>query len=282
MDNQQTFFVTGCASGIGRHLAVALMQRGFRGFYCDVNHAGLETLATEPGWSRQRGTLHAFDVREHAAWDDAVVRAVDALGRIDVLLNVAGYLRPGWVHASDAQQIDIHMDVNAKGLMLGTQAVARRMVEQGAGHIINFGSIAALAPVPGLALYTASKFAVRGFTLAIARELRPHGVFVTLINPDAVQTPMLDVQLDYIEAALTFSGPRTLTPLDIERLLFDRVLSHRPLEVSYPASRGWLARLSNVIPGLTGALMPRLARRGQKRQDDLRQRRADPQNPGAR
>jgi NAD(P)-dependent dehydrogenase (short-subunit alcohol dehydrogenase family) len=71
-------------------------------------------------------------------------------------------------------------------------------------------SPAAFAPVPGLSLYAASKFAVRGFSLAAAQELRRHGVFVTVVCPDAVRTPMLALQRDYPEAALTFSGPRTL------------------------------------------------------------------------
>src|SRR5205085_5137897 len=133
---------------------------------------------------------------------------VTTYGRVDVLMNVAGYLLPGYIHETSADQIERHMDINAKGLMLGTQAAARVMVRQGQGHIINIASMAALAPVPGLCCYSASKYAVRAFSLAVAQELRPHGVYVTAVCPDAVQTPMLDLQVDYQEAAMTFSGRR--------------------------------------------------------------------------
>ncbi len=138
-----------------------------------------------------------------------------------------------------------------KGTVLGTRAAARRMVPAGKGHIVNFGSLASLAPVPGLCLYTASKFAVRGFSLAAATELARHGVAVTLVMPDAVQTPMLDLQLEYEEAAMTFSGDRPLTVEDIERVLVERVLPKRPMELTIPLSRGSLARFANAAPEMS-------------------------------
>src|SRR5690606_20076022 len=115
-------------------------------------------------------------------------------GSLDLLLNVAGVLRPGHVHVLSAGEIDLHLDVNAKGVMYGTQAAAREMVRHGGGQIINIASMAALAPIPGIALYSASKFAVRAFSLAVAYELAPHNVRVSVICPDAVSTPMLDLQ----------------------------------------------------------------------------------------
>src|SRR6185295_6401487 len=111
---------------------------------------------------------------------------------------------------------------------------ARRMIPAHRGHIVNIGSLASLSPVPGLSLYVASKFAVRGFTLSAAMELREHGVSVTLIMPDAVETPMLDKQVAYKEAAMTFSGQRPLTVHDIERLIVDTVLPYKPLEAAIP------------------------------------------------
>ena len=134
------------------------------------------------------------------------------------------------------------------------------------GHIVNIGSLASLAPVPGLSLYSASKFAVRGFTLAAATELERDGIAVSLVMPDAVQTPMLDLQVAYEEAALTFSGDRTLTVEDIERTILDDVLVHRPLEVTVPAGRGFLARVANSAPALSRRLAPALAKRGKAKQ----------------
>jgi 3-oxoacyl-[acyl-carrier protein] reductase len=195
--------------------------------------------------------------------------AVRTWGRLDVLLNVAGVLRPSHVHDHDAGDVDFHFDVNAKGVVHGTRAAAARMIEQGQGHIVNVSSLAGHCPVPGLALYAASKFAVRGFSLAAAFELRPRGVFVSVVCPDAVQTPMLDLQLHHPEAALTFSGARALTVQEVANVIVDDVLERKPLEVLIPRSRGVLARVISAWPGLALWLSPLMTRRGLKRQQDL-------------
>lgn len=130
--------------------------------------------------------------------------------------------------------------------------------------------LASLAPVPGLSLYTASKFAVRGLSLAAATELKPHGVAVTVVMPDAVQTPMLDLQVHYDEAALTFSGDRPLTVEDVERLVLTKVLTQKPLEVAFPLSRGALARAANTAPGVTSLIAPMLLQRGLATQERVR------------
>src|SRR5262249_26511003 len=158
------------------------------------------------GFRGERVLLCKLDVRREDDWDRAMDAAATAFGGIDVVLNIAGALRPGYVHELAAQDIDLHLDVNVKGVVLGTRAAARRMIPAHKGHIINFGSLASLVPVPGLSLYSASKFAVRGFSLAAANELARYGIAVTVVLPDAVATPMLDLQVDYDEAAMTFSG----------------------------------------------------------------------------
>jgi len=167
-------------------------------------------------------------------------------------------------------QVDLQIDVNTKGTVYGTQAAARQMIKQRAGHIINFASLAGLSPVPGVALYSASKFAVRGFSLAADHELRSQGVAVTVICPDAVQTPMLDAQKDQATAALTFSGDKILSVQDIEKLIVQDILIRKPREVSLPRSRGWLAKMAGVLPNLAARIAPLMIRRGQVRQAQAR------------
>ena len=111
---------------------------------------------------------------------------------------------------------------------------------------------------------------MRGFTLAAATELRAHGVAVTLVMPDAVETPMLDKQVGYDEAAMTFSGPRPLTVEDIERLIVDTVLPHRPLEAALPLSRALLARIANAAPAAVQRLAPALLQKGMKAQERIK------------
>jgi len=259
-------FLTGAAGGIGGHLADQFVAHGYRLFATDVNAEVLASHAAAAAWPADRVVTAPLDVRDAREWEAAIDRAIARFGRIDVLVNVAGCLRPGLVHEVPSELVDLHLDVNAKGTIFGTQAAARRMVAQGSGHIVNIASMAALAPVPGIALYTASKFAVRGFSLAVARELRPHGVRVTVICPDAVKTPMLDLQVDYPEAALTFTALRYLSVEDVSRAMFKRVLTRRPLEVVLPRRRGWLAKFSSLAPAWTEPLLPWLTRRGRARQ----------------
>ncbi len=274
--------LTGCASGMGQHVADCCVAAGHRLIATDVDYDRLSDYAAKRGWREPQVYIERLNVCEPTRWDDVVRLAVERFAELDVLMNFAGVVTPGHVHDAPPEAISRHIDINAKGTMFGTQAAARQMVRQGHGHIINMGSMASLAPVPGIALYSASKFAVRGFSLAVAQELRPKGVFVTLVCPDAVQTPMLDLQVDYPEAALTFSGRRALTVEEVSRVILGRVLKRRPLEVIIPRSRGWLAKLTSAVPAMAAPLVPRLTSKGLARQAAVQKARNRPvQHDGA-
>lgn len=253
--------VTGAASGIGRHLATVLAERGHTVVATDIHTDGLVAARTERGWDALGVRCDRLDVTEPASWE-AVIGAAEARAPLDIVMNIAGFLRPGRAVAVEDRDIDLHLSVNVKGTILGTRAAARRMIPRRSGHIINIGSLASLSPVPGLSLYCASKFAVRGFSLSAAVELAAHGVALSLVLPDAVATPMLELQLDYEESALTFSGDRTLTVEDIERLIVDVVIPKRPLEVAIPFGRGALAKIASAIPSSSKLLYPLLKKKG--------------------
>lgn len=266
----QRFFITGCASGIGRHAADVLVAAGHTVFATDLRLAPLQDFAAARAWPAGRAVCRALDVRDPAAWEAAFAEAVQVMGAVDVLLNIAGYLKPGYTHEVAADEVDLHFDINTKGVVHGTRVAARHMAARGRGHVVNVASLASLAPVPGIALYSASKYAVRAFSIAAAQELRPHGVAVTVVCPDAVRTPMLDLQLDYREAELTFSGARLLTPDDVVRAIVDEVLPRRPLMLAIPRSRALLARLADLFPRTAVWLEPLLRRLGRARQARMR------------
>ncbi|MGD9645512.1 MAG: SDR family NAD(P)-dependent oxidoreductase [Pirellulales bacterium] len=264
--------VTGAASGIGRHLVGRLAGLGDRLLATDVNLAALESAAGQDSWPTDRVHLASLDVRDAAAWRQTIDRAVATWGRLDLLANIAGVVQPGLVHEQSPADVDLHLDINAKGVIYGTQAAAAVMVAQRSGQIVNLASMAALAAVPGIALYTASKWAVRGFSLAIAQELAPHNVRVSIICPDAVQTPMLDKQLDYPEAALTFSGPRFLNVEEVGRAIVEQALDRGRLEVTIPWSRALLSKLTSCFPSLAAKTLPTLTAKGLKQQSAARER----------
>jgi len=270
MNTKKTLVLTGCASGIGRHLTGVLVKQGHRVVATDVNLGVLEKSAKDDAWDANNVKITRLDVRESADWESALDLATKEFGDLDVVMNVAGVLKPGWVHDVTAEDVDFHLDINVKGTVLGTRAAANRFMKLGRGHIVNIGSLASLAAAPGIGLYVASKFAVRGFTLAAATELARHGIAVTLVMPDAVQTPMLDLQVHYEEAAMTFSGPRALTVEDIEKAILEEVLPKRPLEVVLPLSRGLLARAANAAPALARRIEPMLTKKGRAQQEKIK------------
>lgn len=265
----RTFFVTGCASGIGRDLSGRILRGGDQLVATDLDVDALRKVADEDGWPEDAVAIGRLDVTDAEQWQDKWDQATARFGHVDVLVNMAGYLRPAYVHEIEDPDVARHFDVNVRGVILGTRIAARAMRARGRGHIVNVASLAALAPIPGLSLYSASKYAVRAFSLAAAQELRPHGVAVTVVCPDAVRTPMLDLQKDYEQAALTFSGPRVLEPHEVSDAIVGYVLARRPLEVFLPPARGWLARAADLFPRTAGAVAPLLRRRGRSRQRDF-------------
>jgi len=261
----RVLFITGCASGIGRHLVGAFLRRGDAVVASDVAIDRLVAVGREDGWDVSRVSEVRHDVTDPVSWELALDAAEQRFGPVTHVVNNAGFLAPDWVVALTDSDIHRQIDINVKGVIFGTRAAAKRMVARKSGHIVNIGSLASLSPVPGLSVYAASKFAVRGFSLSAALELAKDGVAVTVVMPDAVATPMLDIQKARREAALTFSGGRALSGVDIEAALV-RVFAKRPLEVAIPESRGMLARLANLVPGVGQKVLPLMRRIGEKHQ----------------
>jgi 3-oxoacyl-[acyl-carrier protein] reductase len=266
--------VTGCASGIGRSLAKKLYDAGHTLTLTDVNDEGLRSAASADGFAdSQRVTLRRLDVRDASAWRALLRDTVKAAGRLDVLVNVAGILVPVWAHEASDADVDRTIDINAKGLMHATNAAVRQMIAQRDGHVINVASMGGLVPVPGLALYSASKHAARAYSIAVGQEVRRHNVFVTAVCPALVATPMMDIQLDREEASFTFSGRRPLTVDEVTAAIVDRAMVRKPLElvVDVPGSpQAFMARLGNIFPGLAMRMGGHVARVGTANQRRLR------------
>ena len=226
----------------------------------DIDDAGLRA-AFAPG---ERSRLHRMDVRSPADWQALVHDTLAAFGRINLLFNIAGGGRPGFLLEQPLENVNFVIDVNLKGPVYGMQLVGQVMAAQRGGHIVNVGSLAGLSATPGNALYSAAKSGLRTASLAAAVELRQYGVYVTVIAPDVVDTPLARRHFDHPEAAaLARSGGRVLTVHDVEAA-FWRALRDRPLELNLPRRRGWLAKVNSLYPPLMLKLYEPLKRRGLK------------------
>ncbi|MCO6478438.1 MAG: SDR family oxidoreductase [Phaeodactylibacter sp.] len=261
--------ITGAASGIGRHFA-RKNRTQFRWVATDIREARLlETFGEETEDFLPLG----LDVSNAREWNRIAEATLEKFGRVDYLLNIAGVSLPRFITEADESYIDKHLDINTKGVLYGTTRIARIMEKQGGGHIINIASLAGIAPVPGMSYYTASKFAVRGFSLAAALELRDKGIYVTTICPDLVRTPMFDHQLTLPrESALSFSGStKVLTVEDVERAI-QKAIKRKPLELAIPPARGILAKIGGSVSGITWLLYRNLYQKGLKNAKKLKNR----------
>lgn len=235
--------ITGAAGGIGAATVRAALAAGHEVLAVDQDAVTLKRL-----WGDRAGIdTGTLDVRDAKAWQ---VLFEAQKTPIDALLNIAGVLRPGHAGELSMQDVNLQIDVNVKGVIFGTDAAARHMKPRGKGHIVNVGSTASLYPTPGNTVYAASKYAVRGFSLAAAGDLKPHGIAVSLVGPTAVRTEMLEQQRGRKESALTFSGKRALSAEEVAQSLIGEVLTKRPLEIYLPASEGVIGKIAMSAPAL--------------------------------
>jgi 3alpha(or 20beta)-hydroxysteroid dehydrogenase len=131
------------------------------------------------------------DVTSEADWSAVVADVLQSFGQIDILVNNAGIFEQGSILDTTLEAYRRTIDINQVGVFLGMKAVAAHMAGRRKGSIINISSVAGMAGTPGFVAYGASKWAVRGMTKGVAKELAPHGVRVNSIHPGIIDTPML-------------------------------------------------------------------------------------------
>jgi len=271
--NDQVAIITGAASGVGRHFATELRRRRPQMplVLVDVNHEAL--AAAFP--AGENVVLEAFDIRSVEQWQRVIDATIERFGAVDYLFNIAGIDRTAMFVDQPLGNIDALVDINLKGSLYGMRIVAEHMATRGSGHIINMASLAGVTPTPGTSIYSATKFGLRAVSIAAAVELRPRGVYVTVICPDLVDTALFDQHLgvkDPEAVALVFSGPRALTADEVSEAIF-RAMRDRPLEIDLPFSRGLLAKLSSAAPSLLLLLYEPLKRKGRKQFERARRER---------
>lgn len=182
-------FVTGAASGIGRACAERFAQRGwFVGLY-DVNEQGVATVAANLG--EGNAVCGALDVSDADAWQRALAQFWAHSGqRLDVLLNNAGILTTGPFETVPLAKHRAMLTVNVQGMLTGCHSAFPYLQQTPRSQVINLASATAIYGQPELATYSATKFAVRGFTEALDLEWRRFGIRVSDIWPSFVKTPM--------------------------------------------------------------------------------------------
>lgn len=179
--------VTGGGSGIGRSMCKIFAGKGAKVVIADINAAGAEeTLAEITG----EHVAQPLDVTNPDSWTALREQVLAKYGRIDVLCNNAGVTKLGNVGDFLLQEYYLQNKINIDGVVLGCYTFAIDFKKQGSGFVLNTASIAGLIAVGGVSTYSASKFAVVGFSMSFAAEMAEHGVQVSILCPSVVDTPM--------------------------------------------------------------------------------------------
>ncbi|WP_426593498.1 SDR family oxidoreductase [Cellulomonas sp. McL0617] len=181
----KTWFLTGTSRGFGREWAVAALERGDRVAATARDASTLDDLVATYGDAILPLTL---DVTDRAADFAAVARAHEHFGRLDVVVNNAGYGQFGFTEELTEAELRDQMETNLFGAFWVTQAALPFLRAQGSGHIVQVSSIGGISAFPNIGAYHASKWALEGFSQALAQEVAGFGIHVTLVEPGGFST----------------------------------------------------------------------------------------------
>ena len=239
----KTWFITGATRGLGKEIALAALGAGENVVATGRKAEDVEQALAEAN-AAERLLAIALDVADVSRPVEVVQAAVERFGRIDVLVNNAGFGQLGFFETLAPAQIEAQYRTNVFGLYNVTRAVLPQLRAQRSGHILNISSIGGVVGFGGAPAYTSSKFAVEGFSEDMAIDLKPFGIHVTIVEPGFFRTDFLegssvrygDVAIDdYAEADATqratygaHSGKQLGDPRKLGQALLNIVAADAP------------------------------------------------------
>lgn len=242
MDNirGKTIAITGAARGIGYATAKALLARGARIVIGDRDVALQESAVVQLSKLGQVSG-YPLDVTDRESFATFLDKArTDGGGHIDVLINNAGVMPIGPFLQQSEQAIRSAIEVNLYGVLAGCQLALPEMVQRRSGHIINIASLSGLIPVPGQVVYVGAKYAVVGLSTALADEMAPHGVNVSVVMPPFTNTELI--------AGTKSSGAiKPVEPEDIAAAII-KTLNKPKTHVSVPPPLRFTAQAAQLLP----------------------------------
>ena len=239
----QVIAVTGGARGIGLAIAAALHSLGAKVAIGDIDEAAV----MEAGGRLGLKVCRRLDVTDRQSFTDFLDGVEDQLGPVDVLVNNAGVIAVGSaVDEPDAVTQRV-LDVNIRGVILGTKLAGQRMLARGRGHIVNIASMGSVLPAAGIATYCATKHAVLGYTDSVRMENRGRGIHFSAILPTLTNTEM-------IAGAGHAKGFKNAEPEDVARAVVGVIVKPKR-RVVVPRSMGIMASAQRLMPqGMSEAI----------------------------
>ena len=247
--------VTGAGSGIGRAICFELAAAGAHLCLAARRKEPLEKLADE--LVPAKSLICPTDVSNKRMAEELAQKTFEEFGRIDYIFNCAGVFRAGGFGGLDNEAISEMVDINLLGTVYCMRAVIPQMRKQGSGHIVNIASLGGKYPFPGSTGYSASKFAVVGFSNALRHELKPEGIHLTVVYPSFVRSPLLDAHLPAVQNSLFFRLTGNYKPQQVAAAIIKAVVKKKRELVAPPFTR-LTVPLYGLFPGLMEALIGKM------------------------
>lgn len=211
MAEKKVWFITGCSTGLGRDLAEVLLEQGYRVFATARRLDSISDLAER---FPENARIASLDVTDRGEITAAVEKAIEEFGRIDVLVNNAGYGLLGAIEEPSTEQIRAQFDTNVFGAVGVMRAVLPQMRRQKTGHVLNMSSVAGFIASGSAGYYAATKFALEALSEALAQEAADHGIRVTIVEPGPFRTDFAGRSLQGPEGQMPDAYPGTQRFLD--------------------------------------------------------------------
>ena len=244
-ENETVAVVTGGARGFGLEIATRLIARGHTVLVTDLDQAAVDAAVATLG-PRARGRVaDAADAGAHRE----TAAAAAGLGQVGVWVNNAGvaWAAKSWEHPE--REVELTVTINLLGVIHGSRAAVEVMRASGGGHILNIGSMSSFGPVPGLAVYAATKAAVLSFTTSLQGDLDLAGIPIRahVLCPDAADTAMVRGAQSQPDAAILFSGWSLLDPGKVADAAIELLDGNRIVK-AMPSYRAAMSRAGALVP----------------------------------
>ncbi len=258
--NNKTVIITGGSEGVGAATARLFAEAGANLMLVARNKKNLDAIAEELR-AKTKVEIFAMDVSDAEACVDVFKKAAFEFGQVDILVNNAGYHTRGLVEDVEPADLGKVIDVNLKAPIMLSRIALPYLREAGGGAIINVGSLAGRAPIPGSAGYAASKAGLRSFTYALGMELADSNIKLAVVSPGPIDTGFIMADID-ATSDLTFSQPIS-TADEVAQAILD-LCGNNMREQSMPRLSGILTTIMYLFPGLNRIVRPTLERKGAK------------------